>query len=240
MNKLFAITIGSLLFIVGTLLFSSQSEIVTSFALGIDTIPVPTHQETYNPQLTTPTSQKESHNPSLFCGQASAWEQALQADSDLRRKQELFETALYQKALRGRQAASSRGALPPPYELPVVVHVIHDGGPENISLAQIQAGIEHLNDAFANRGYYDQGTGVDTRIQFCLAIRNPDGNVTNGINRVQSTLTEMNKETDDLAVKNLVRWNPEQYINIWLVKEICSSSTGCGVAGYAYFPSAHG
>ncbi|MEZ4955016.1 MAG: hypothetical protein R2825_15730 [Saprospiraceae bacterium] len=47
-------------------------------------------------------------------------------------------------------------------------------------------GIQDLNDAYANVGYYNPATGVDTRIQFCLAQRDPDGNATTSINRVQS------------------------------------------------------
>ena len=126
------------------------------------------------------------------------------------------------------------------YILPVVFHVIHQNGTENISDALVNAGLQHLNAAFANTGYYDQNTGVDTEIQFCLAKRDPDGNVTTGINRVENSLTSMTLETDDDNLKNLIRWNPQAYINIWIVGEICSNVVGCGVAGYAYFPSSHG
>jgi hypothetical protein len=37
---------------------------------------------------------------------------------------------------------------PATYTIPVVVHIIHSGGTENISDATVQAGIQHLNDAF--------------------------------------------------------------------------------------------
>ena len=39
----------------------------------------------------------------------------------------------------------------------------------------------------------------------------------------------------DQALKNLIRWNPLNYVNIWVVNDIQG-----GVAGYAYFPSSHG
>lgn len=126
------------------------------------------------------------------------------------------------------------------YVIPVVVHIIHNNGSENISDATVIQGIQDLNDAYANIGYYDSTTGVDTRIQFCLAKRDPNGNITTGITRNVSTYTNMTLETDDLNVKNLNRWNTSCYLNMWLVKEICSNSGGCGVAGYAYFPSAVG
>lgn len=122
--------------------------------------------------------------------------------------------------------------------IPIVIHIIHNNGPENISDAQVSQGITDLNTAFAN-GYGASG-GINTNIQFCLAKQDPDGNFTTGITRTVSTLTEMVSETQDLALKDLIRWDPTRYLNIWLVKEISSLSMGSGIAGYAYFPSAHG
>jgi len=122
--------------------------------------------------------------------------------------------------------------------LPVVVHIIHNNGAENISDAQIFTGIQHLNEAFANSGYYDPSDGVNTQIQFCLAQRDPFNNPTNGITRNVSSYTNMGGASyysDDLSVKNINRWDPYCYINIWLVNSIPGS-----VVGYAYMPSAHG
>ena len=122
--------------------------------------------------------------------------------------------------------------------LPVVVHIIHNNGAENITDAQVFQGIQHLNEAFANSGYYDPADGVNTQIQFCMAQRDPSNNPTNGITRDVSAYTVMggsNYYSDDQNVKNINRWNPNCYINIWLVKSIPTS-----VVGYAYLPSAHG
>jgi gliding motility-associated-like protein len=124
--------------------------------------------------------------------------------------------------------------------LPVVVHIVHNNGAENINDAQVLKGIQDLNDAFANRGYYDPTTGVNTEIQFCLAQRTPNNQASNGITRDVSPLTNMVLETDDLNLKNINRWQPTCFINIWLVKEMTSNSFGAGLAGYAYYPSAHG
>jgi len=120
--------------------------------------------------------------------------------------------------------------------LPVVVHIIHNGGPENIPDAQVQQGLAQLNAAF-NASF---GTGINTEIEFCLAQRDPNGQTTNGITRDQSSLTSFTMESQDLALKNLNRWAPTCYINIWVVSAINSQSSGNGVVGYAYFPSAHG
>ena len=165
------------------------------------------------------------------------WEAALRQNPYLRRQHEKTEQALYEHLKKQQQSAK---APPPMYVLPVVVHIIHDNGPENISDAVVIQGIQDLNDAYANVGYYDPATGVDTRIQFCLARRDTLGNLTTGITRNQSPLTNMLMDVDDITVKNLNRWDPTQYINIWLVREICQTGGGCGVAGYAYFPGSHG
>lgn len=126
------------------------------------------------------------------------------------------------------------------YTIPVVVHIIHNNGPENIPNTQVFNAIQQLNDAFANSGVYQDTNGVNTNIQFCLAQQDENGNFTDGIDRVVSPLTNLTVETDDIALKNLSRWDPTRYLNIWIVNSITSLSAGPGVAGYAYLPSQHG
>ncbi len=172
-----------------------------------------------------------------YCAAHTIMEAALLTNPDLQEKTNQLE--LEWEAHVSNQA-NVESLTPPNFLLPVVFHVIHDNGAENIDDAVVLQALQDLNDAFANTGYYDQNTGIDTEIQFCLAKRNPDGNPTTGINRVVSPLTSFTIETQDIAMKDLSRWDPTSYINIWLVREICSASVGCGVAGYAYFPSSHG
>ena len=117
------------------------------------------------------------------------------------------------------------------YILPVVVHVIHQNGFENLSDNVVERAIEWLNDGFANQNYYDQDVGVDTRIQFCLAQRDPNGNATNGITHTVSTETNM---TSAQALKNVIRWDTRRYINIWTV------NYAGGPGGFATLPASHG
>ncbi|CAA6819092.1 MAG: internalin, putative, partial [uncultured Aureispira sp.] len=145
--------------------------------------------------------------------------------------QDQLEQQLYNLLQRGYPSTNGRAL----YTIPVVVHVVHNNGPGNIPNTQVFDAVQHLNDAFANVGVYNPATGVDVEVQFCLAQRDPNNNTTNGITNTVSTLTSLNRNTQDLALKNLIRWNPSDYINIWVVNEIQG-----GVAGYAYFPSAHG
>lgn len=125
--------------------------------------------------------------------------------------------------------------------IPVVVHVVHIDGPENISDEIIQQGIADLNDAFANAGAYYSLDGVDTHIRFCLAQTDPQGLPSTGITRTFNFLTNVVMESnDDANLKAIDAWDPLLYLNIWLVSEIQSTSMGLGVAGYAQLPYAHG
>jgi PKD repeat protein len=144
---------------------------------------------------------------------------------------------LYKRRAKGEDDPYSKSGAT--YTIPVVVHIIHNNGSENISDAQVQKGIEHLNLAFRHLTPYNGAKGVDVDIEFCLAKQDELGNPTNGITRTVSALTDLNS-TDDLTMKSLSRWDTKKYLNIWLVKEICMPSYGCGVAGYAYYASAHG
>jgi len=153
---------------------------------------------------------------------------------------ELAKHELLEQAYQNHQYQASANLLPPEYTIPVVVHIIHNNGDENISDAMVQQGIEWINESFANSGYYDGGVGFETPFALCLAQRDPDNNATNGITRTVSTLTNLTAETQDVEMKDLTRWDPTRYLNIWLVKEVTSQAQGPSVAGYAYFPSSHG
>jgi PKD repeat protein len=115
--------------------------------------------------------------------------------------------------------------------VPIVVHVIHNGGSENISEAQVQSQIQVLNEDYGKMpGTNGDGSGVDTEVRFFLANLDPDGRCTNGIVRVKSPLT--NHQTYQRALlKELSFWDNTRYLNIYIVKSING-----GVGGYSSFP----
>lgn len=132
--------------------------------------------------------------------------------------------------------------------VPVVVHVIHDNGVGNITNAQVQDGLDILNEDF-NRQNAD---AVNTRnvpnapfvpvaaamdIKFVLAKIDPDGNCTNGIVRVNAPLLTYNANDDCKYSSNggSDQWPMDQYINIWIVNSIDSDGAGITL-GYAYLP----
>ncbi len=145
---------------------------------------------------------------------------------------------LYLQSLRTSPPtpSTSRSTL----TVPVVVHVIHNNSVENISAQQVLTAISQLNAAFANVGPYTTPSGTSIDIDFCLAQRDPQGQPTNGINRVATPLTVFTRETQDAQMKGLSQWPTDQYLNIWVVRDVISQAAGAKVAGYATFPFMHG
>ncbi len=124
--------------------------------------------------------------------------------------------------------------------IPVVFHVIHEGGAENISKAQILDQIRILNEDL-NRNNPDTintpapfaAVAANCNIEFRLAKIDPKGECTDGINRVYSALTTEARNN----VKALSYWDSQKYFNIWVVKSIQHlSSIGGMTLGYAQFP----
>ncbi len=128
----------------------------------------------------------------------------------------------------------------PPYKIPVVVHVIHNGEPigtgPNISEAQILSQIKVINADF-NRKNSDAiktppefaALAGSVEIEFVLAKRNPDGLATNGIVRVNGGRNSWTMN-DNYALKSTSYWAAEQYLNIW----VCNLTDR--FVGYAQFP----
>ena len=154
------------------------------------------------------------------------------------------------EAVMNMRANAQRNADSTVTTLPVVVHVIHKGTAigvaENISDAQVISAIEGLNDDFRKAANTPgDGVGVDTRIQFELAKRTPNGEPSNGIVRVDGTVLAGYAEggirkgdgavgADESDVKGLTTWYGEDYINIFVVTEINDNDGLGGTQGFAY------
>ena len=133
--------------------------------------------------------------------------------------------------------------------IPVVVHVLFHTDQENIDMEQIESQIDALN-----RDYRFQNGdrslipppfrpfGVDTLIEFGLAVRDPQGNPTTGITRTRTSREVFPfDQFDPNATRNLdnmikfdgfgkAAWPRDSYLNLW-----CCSLSG-GLLGYAQFP----
>ncbi len=122
------------------------------------------------------------------------------------------------------------------YIIPVVFHVLHNYGSENISKAQILDAMRILNEDY-NKLNADtvniipefQGIAANIHIQFRLAQIDPNGNCTDGIVR---TVTSDTYNANDNTKLLSPSWNRTKYLNIWTANNLES-----GAAGYSYYPS---
>lgn len=140
---------------------------------------------------------------------------------------------------------SERGVV---YIIPIVFHVVHIGGPENISDAQI---FDQLN--ILNRDYRKlnadtsvvvsafSGIVADCEIEFRLAQKDALGNCVSGINRIFSSTTNLGDRSMVDAVNSYlnggtsttnIRYPRNKYLNIWVCKY------ADGAAGYTSLPAA--
>jgi len=120
------------------------------------------------------------------------------------------------------------------YTIPIVFHILHEYGNENITDAQVYDAVEILNEDFRRQNpdisdVIAEFTGItaDCQIEFRLAALDPDGNCTNGIEHIYSHETTVG---DDWSKLN--QWHRSDYLNIWVTK-----NTGEGISGYTYHPT---
>lgn len=150
--------------------------------------------------------------------------------------------------------------------IPTVVHVLHNGAAvgtyPNISDVQIMSAIANLNDAFKNEGSVYAGStflGASSYnspmdIEFVLAQVKEDGSATNGIERHDVTgktyATEYSNNgisgggsgVDSEVLFKDYTWNPQDYMNIWIVNKIDGvdiGTNGNGTLGYATLPGSN-
>ncbi len=131
------------------------------------------------------------------------------------------------------------------YKIPIVFHVLHNGGNENISDAQILDQLAILNRDFRklNSDVNEvvsqfQGKQADVEIEFVLANRDPSGKTFSGITRTENAVTSDGSsgylQYNAIANENNVYqgdWPGNNYLNVF----ICAN-VGTGVAGYTRKP----
>ncbi len=162
-----------------------------------------------------------------LCDQPKRWQELIEKDS-----------AVYYRHLEleafTRNFVKSPQNFESPRIIPVVFHVMHTYGEENISKQQILDAVNILNQDFRKTNPDTNAIiqafkplATDSQIEFRLAQLDPQGNCTDGIVRVFTNSSYV--ASDD--IKDLSRWPRSSYLNIWVVGAIES-----GAAGYAYYP----
>lgn len=160
---------------------------------------------------------------------------------------EVFEAAkraFYEELVAHQKAnpnSKTLGKSNPKIIIPVVFHIIQDNGTGNLSDAQINQMMVSINkyysaDANLVAGVRDVFKSViaNCNIEFRLARKDPNGNCTNGIVRVQSPQTHKATNT----IKELSRWDTKKYLNVWTASKVYSNAREVG--GFATLPFGFG
>ena len=186
-------------------------------------------------------SQAHEHND---CGQHILLKRLLENPKRL----QLHIEEQAQFVIEEKSLISSKNTKGTIYKVPIVFHIIHNGGIENISNAQILDALEVLNRDFrklnadtATVAPQFQGVPADIEIEFILATKAPDGSCFSGITRTQSPLSyvsdfsEGSDQVNAIISENDVyqgNWPGDNYLNV-----IVCGNPSDGVAGYTHYPS---
>lgn len=147
------------------------------------------------------------------------------------------------------QMPAQRGANSalPTFTIPVVFHVLHTNGTENVSDAACIAALDNVNKDYA-RGKGDtvnidplyEPLYVNSRIKFVLAKKDPQGNCTNGIvhHYDENTVWKQNELYNyKYTTVGTYNWVPSKYLNVYVVKTIVGEiQDGLSIGGYTYKP----
>lgn len=161
----------------------------------------------------------------------------------IQRQQQIYERAIQHV---NREAALRQVRSDTVFTIPVVFHILHNTNAKNLHDSLIISQMEVFNRDFRKRNA-DTSTireifrsrAIDTKIQFVFADRDPQGNPTNGINRVRVTRSTFGgfNLNDDMKFSSrggADAWNTSKYLNIW----VCDLSVNNldALLGYAYPP----
>lgn len=123
------------------------------------------------------------------------------------------------------------------YTIPVVFHILHLAGPENISNAQVQDAMFILNRDFRKLNADTsvivpefKNLAADVNFEFRLATKDEFGNCTDGIVRHYDARTNWIVDLSNYVYT----WNPSMYLNVYVVGNIANA------AGYTFLPGTVG
>ncbi|HLF51655.1 M43 family zinc metalloprotease [Flavobacterium sp.] len=181
---------------------------------------------------------------------STEYENFLQENNSNRMTTAQFEAWIAPIIAKQKEDAENGRAPQTVFNIPVVIHVIHNGDPintsashagENISYAQAVSQITVMNQDFRRmlgtpgNGSTGYNLGTDCEVNFCLAQRDPNGILSDGVHRVNLGQASFSTTEINNTVKPQTQWDPTKYLNMWTVR-----FTDGSLLGYAQFPSNSG
>lgn len=140
--------------------------------------------------------------------------------------------------LLSNSGMTERGTIS--YTIPIVFHILHQNGAENITDQQVFDAVDLMNLDFQKMNSDLSQTVptfvpiiADAEIEFKLAKLDPNGNCTNGITRTFSKETNSGNGTAQVNAVKAAHgtWAGDKYLNIFVAKNIG------GAAGYTMYPN---
>lgn len=163
----------------------------------------------------------------------------------------MAKTAQEFHAYRDAMAAQKTNTVTAAYTftVPVVFHILHTNGPENISDAACIAALDQVNKDYGRLGsdiasidpLYEP-LYVDSKMKFVLAKKDPSGNCTSGIVHHYDVNTQWKQSNIYNYIYSTVgtyNWSPSRYLNIYIVDNIIPSGSVLGggtIVGYTHLP----
>lgn len=142
------------------------------------------------------------------------------------------------------------GVLPDTIVIPVVFHVFHQSRWENLRYEDLQRMLADCNRQInLHSVVYDRtpapfrAVAAATRIELRLASVDPEGQCTDGVNRIESSLTDAyfhhycvhaDRYLNPLITG--IHWPATQYLNIYLFQRMAVPDNNGAIAGRASFP----
>jgi hypothetical protein len=168
-----------------------------------------------------------------FCGQSEVLNNWLKVHPEYAKVFEQSQQKIIESNIQTKTTNSQ--SLAPTYTVPVVFHILHLGGSENISDAQVNDQITILNRDY-QRQNADTASVIPTytnnianvRFAFQLARIDPNGNCTNGI--IRHYTSDANWDANNLSLFTY-SWPTTMYLNIYVIKTMNIQATA-----YAFLP----
>ncbi len=191
---------------------------------------------------TVKTSSINPSNGKIRCA-TTEYEQFLQEKNPERMSNEKFETWLSPLVEKQNKLRANFKVAATIIKIPVVVHVVCNGQAigtaPNITNAQVLSQITILNQDYRKMvgtpGDNTNPVGADVEIEFVLATQDPNGNPTNGIDRVSFSQSTWSGNDIETILKPATIWDPTLYLNMWSLK-----FSDTKLLGYAQFPDGSG
>lgn len=165
------------------------------------------------------------------CGTNLVWNFHSKTNSELIINKQRIETKI-------NEYNTKRKSVSQQYEIPVVFHVLYNQNTEQISENQILSQLQVLNEDFRRNNNDANNTpseftnvAADTEINFCLAKRTPNNDLSSGITYTYTNISSFSIYDnrifhDSLGGKTI--WDPSKYLNIY----VCNLTNALGFSSF--------